>query len=294
VRADIADLDLLVPAERHPDALEAVHDLGYQLRDPDLALRYHRPFHMHDVLIGEDGHILEMHWALTRPDDLFHLDPEEFFDHGTTRKDTPGILWTSPTDLLLHTAAQGLGEGFSTLQRIIDADGLLRRQADNIDWDRLHASASRGGLSPSLWLLLELARDLLDTPPAPAPPPRPGRLSRTALATLDPATSLASTFASQHSSLRLLYTFWLVTGAWQRLRAAVRMIRGQAMHAARRPRNMTRAAQLATVANRVVTSAKLSLYQALRLVTWPWRRRHHAASLHLTPPRMPGAGSSAP
>ena len=103
------------------------------------------------------------------------------------------------------------------------------------------------------------------------------------MATLDPASSLASTFASRHSSLRLLYHLWLVTGAWQRLRAAVRMFRGQAMHAARRPRGVGRAARLATAAGRFVTFGKLAAYQAMRVVTWPWQQRERPVSRHFTP-----------
>lgn len=293
VRADVADLDLLVPADRHQDALEAVHQLGYRLRNPALSRRYHRPFHMHDVLMGPERHVLELHWALSRPDDLFRLDAEEFFAHGAERPDTPGTLWTSPTDLLLHTACQGLGEGFSHLQRIIDADGLLRRQADNIDWQRLQASAARGAFAPALWLLVQLAAELLHTPSPPVALSPPGRLTRGALRTLEPAAGLASTFAARHSSLRQLYDFWLATGTWNRVRAAVRMVRRQTMQVARQSPHLGRRARLAAILHRPVTFAKLLAYQTLCVMRWPWRRRH-AARLHFKPSPASGRPSLDP
>jgi len=288
LRADVADLDLFVSAQHHPHALAALRDLGYDVRDPELARRYHRPFHMHHVLVDSRNHILELHWALSRPDDLFHLDADDFLAHAGGGPPLRKVRWTSPTDLLLHTAAQGLGEGFAHLRRLLDADGLLRRQAGEIDWQRLRRQAHRGGLLPSLWLLLELTREILRTPvdmgevPAPAPP------TRWALSSLEPAVAMAGNFAARHSSLRHLYTFWLVSGAWRRLRAAVRVVRLPAMQVARRPLGMTMPARMKSTANRLLTLGKLTSYQLLCLARRLMGHRRSAHRNHLTAPWPPG------
>ncbi len=293
LRADVADLDLFIPAQDHPHALAILRDLGYDLRDPDLERRYHRPFHMHHVLVDHRNHILELHWALSRPDDLFHLDAEDFLTHAGGGPPQHMVRWTSPTDLLLHTAAQGLGEGFAHLRRLLDADGLLRRQAAEIDWQRLHLQARRGGLLPSLWLLLELTRELLDTPVHRSAIPAPAAPIRWALASLEPGAAMAANFAARHSSLRHLYTFWLVSGPWHHLRAAVRLIRLPAMHAARRPLGVTYLARMKSTAGRLITLFKLAAYQKVCLARWLMGRRRSAHRPHLTAPWPPGGPDSA-
>jgi len=294
LRADVADLDLFIPPQHHSHALATLRDLGYDLRDPDLARRYHRPFHMHDVLVDHRNHILELHWALSRPDDLFSLDADDFLAHAGGGPPLNKVRWSSPTDLLLHTAAQSLGDGFAHLRRLLDADGLLRRQAAEIDWDRLLHQAQRGGLLPSLWLLLEMTRELLETPVERDKIPAPARPARWALASLEPGVAMAGTFAARHSSLRHLYTFWLVSGPWRHLRAAVRLVRLSSMQVARRPVGTSVPARMRSTAGRLVTLCKLAGYQTLCLARRLLGRRHSAHQAHLKVPWPPGGPDPAP
>ncbi len=134
------DLDLLVQREQHEPAVAALVAAGFEN-----IKRYPFWFHYHDVLRSPSRTTLELHWALSRPDALHHISCREFLRRGLADDTSLPVLWCTPRDLLLHTADQSLREGFSRLQRVVDADRLIRRHGNVLDWEGLHQEARQGG-----------------------------------------------------------------------------------------------------------------------------------------------------
>lgn len=268
------DIDLLVPEERYGPALEALSQSGFTLNDPDMSSRYHRPYHYHDILGGKAQVSLELHWGLSRPDDLFRLDPSVFFEHGVAGEAELSAALSSPTDLMLHSAAQSLADGFVRLVRVCDADRLLRRCGDRIDTDRLLEDARRGGLGPALWMLLRLARIILSTPVRDLDDHlHPGLITEMGIRSLDPEMSMIGGPAIDRTSLRHAYTFWLVVGPKRRLRALVRTVRLQTLQKALLGPGPTRLMRFRGFLGRLLMVSKLIVFQALSLAALPLRRR---------------------
>jgi len=266
-----ADLDLLVPRVGADEACAALGAAGWRLRDPEQSRRFHRPHHFHDIFVSPRGGLLELHWDLGRATDPFHLSAEAFLARARPADGHQEWLWTSPADLLLHGAAQALLEGYARLLRVCDADRLLRRLGTEIDLEELRGAAQRSGLGPALWLLVELARELLDTPGATwASELAPRGPARLALQALDPARLLLSRQALNHSSLRRLYAVWLAGGPSYRRRAIVALLWPTPAERAWPAAGVwTLPAQLL---RRAVTLVKLGGFQALSLVAHAWRR----------------------
>ena len=272
-----ADLDLLVPRAGADEAGAALSASGWRLRDPEQSRRFHRPYHFHDIYVSRRGGLLELHWDLGRASDPFRLSAESFLARARPADGHSDWLWTAPADLLLHGAAQALLEGYARLLRVCDADRLLRRLGAEIDPADLRRAAGQSGLGPALWMLVELARELLHTPGDPwAAELAPRPAARLALRALDPARLLVSRQALDHSSLRRLYAVWLAGGPVYRRRACAALVwptRAERAWPAARP--WTLPAQLLS---RALTLVKLTGFQALSLVAHAWRRmgRAHA------------------
>ncbi len=256
-----ADIDLLIPAERRRDAVEALAGAGYTV-----LRRYPDWFHYHDVLRSPSGAIVEMHWALARPDALYRLDASGFLERGLTLEHPAPVTWSAPGDLLLHGASQALLEGYDRLVRLVDVDRLLRRCGQGAEMDGVVERARHSRLAGSTWLLLTLAHELLDTPVASlAGPLRPGRGVRLGLRSLAPARALLTGFALRYTILQQLYAVWLADDASRRVRAAVRIVRLPSLRIAFRRRPPARGLRLGGVPHRLGNLLKLAAYQILCL-----------------------------
>lgn len=161
------DLDLLVAPADVPRALALLAETGYQLDcDPEIAEAY-RQHHFHLPLAAPGKLPLELHWALTRPDDPYFLTAADLFESRLLPEvDAVPLPMPGMEAQLLHIAANGLRDGFTELKRLVDTDRILQ-SGRKIDWQRLAASAAERKLDLALRLSLELASRMLQTPLGP-------------------------------------------------------------------------------------------------------------------------------
>jgi len=262
------DIDLLIPVDNYEAALRAVTAASF-----DLVRHYPHGEHYHDVLEGQGGMLLELHWGLTRADDPVQLDPASFLAHGLPAGDSIPVLLTSPTDLLLHTASQaGIGR-FSRLLWVVDVDRLVRRCDREIDWERLLEDAGRAGLSSTLWLIFRLASQLLGTPePAVLGSLAPRPWIRYGLSSITPGRAMVTGFSLNYNILQNLFNFWLAPDSRARIRAMGHLLKVPAMWLLPGSPAPTRRQRLRHGFRSFLLSVKVLAYQAACLVLRPFRR----------------------
>ena len=155
------DLDLWVPREQVAAARGALEGRGYRLSQPDLARRYYRRHHFHEIMISDQGACVEIHWALTLPDSVYRHDLDRL-DAGATPRalGQARLRVPSAVDQVLHGVLQSVAGGFGDLRRILD---LHRLEATLEDRDRevLVERALAANLGTALWLHHRLRADLL-------------------------------------------------------------------------------------------------------------------------------------
>jgi hypothetical protein len=229
VERQVRDLDLLVPADALDAAVAVVAALGYPLPSAAVNEGYRR-HHYHLPFYHPSGFAVELHWALSRPDSPFYLDPEAFLRNATSVRDGDGTLLPAPSreDQLLHVAFQNALDGFPFLARPVDLDRMVRSDPE-MDWERVRHGAAAGGLTPALALSLELAATILGTPvPAQIREAlRPGRLVRFHLALLRPEASLLDQCGRRSWAAGELLNLWLQADAGRRWHAVTRLLRGE-------------------------------------------------------------------
>ena len=128
------DLDLLVPL----DTVEAVCDrllaVGYRPFHGRASWAYYDQHHVHRILIGPAGSVVEVHWALTAPASSYHYDPQGVRDRARTATIGRGTcLVASPADQVVHAVYQHLANGFVDLRRVLDLARLGPRMT-SADW----------------------------------------------------------------------------------------------------------------------------------------------------------------
>jgi GNAT superfamily N-acetyltransferase len=178
------DLDVLVPAEAVPTAVETLATLGFEEADTKRSRVFYERHHFHRVFRSRSGITLELHWALSRPSDYFRLDAGGLRERATIIAFQGGEMRVPhPADQLLHAAAQGLREGFAEARRILDAAILLRSGAATDP--TLVARARASNLLAALWILLRLTEQLCGSPKAVAVDLEPPPWQRRSLELLD-------------------------------------------------------------------------------------------------------------
>ncbi len=169
------DLDLLIrPAEI--DRCAAVlatlglHSPVADLRPPLLAA--YRAHNGQDIFFAaEDDPRLpvEPHWAFAPRSFGTRLDPGPLWPRAVGLGLAGGALRTlAPEDALLVAALHGGKEQWARLVWVADVAGLLHRQAEALDGERLLARARAAGIRRMLLLAVGLAEALLG--PVPIPP----------------------------------------------------------------------------------------------------------------------------
>jgi hypothetical protein len=156
------DLDVLVAAERHDEAIAALRALGYADADTAPLQAVQRATHFHVALAGRGKPQVEVHWAVVRPEDPYRIDPAWLLRDATVPAETPRVPCPPAEGQVLHAAASQVRCGFTQFKRIVDVDRIARR--GGVDWARVAARAAEGGLAPAVRLLLELSSELLGTP----------------------------------------------------------------------------------------------------------------------------------
>lgn len=151
------DLDLLVPADKVRQAVRLLEGVGYRLetewpeaRWPSLLKTINHLLLRH----ADTGWAVEVHWMVFHPMYVLPFDLEPYWSDraggvgGTTRLNN--------TDQLLMLCTHGTKHHWELLKWIVDVRQLVNR-AQDLDWTRLWAFASRNGLCRCLLLGLELA-----------------------------------------------------------------------------------------------------------------------------------------
>jgi hypothetical protein len=165
----MADLDVLVPLDQVPRALDLLTQCGLK-RAPGAPDRFNdtlaRLFH---ACTYEDasGRHLDLHWR------LFASSPDRDDDAAVWDAAVPvEIQWVHalalcPADQFLHVCAHGVAwNHVPPLRWIADAATVLRASGDAVDWDRLRARASHHGLVLALGAALRTLEEVSGlTPP---------------------------------------------------------------------------------------------------------------------------------
>jgi len=148
------DLDILVPAQEVAAACARLESLGYRplrgQRDP----LFYDKYHLHRIMLGPQGAVVELHWDLTLPGSVYHHDVAGVFQRA--EKCTLGrldVLCAAPVDQLLHGVYQNIADGFVDLRRVLDGILLANRLGDS-DWSYLVNEAQETGMDRALWLSL--------------------------------------------------------------------------------------------------------------------------------------------
>jgi putative nucleotidyltransferase-like protein len=163
-----ADLDVLVRPGDLPTARSVLRDLGFAQRAaPGYKALVHQ---FHDPAWGLDtpaGQIrLELHWALWA-DSARRLGTDGLWERSvdSTLLDKP-VRTLSAEDTLLHLSIHRTRSALR-LRWVVDVAELIHRRGNTLDWSAYLDRAQGAGARTSSWVVLTLARDLLD---APVPP----------------------------------------------------------------------------------------------------------------------------
>jgi hypothetical protein len=164
------DLDIVVRRTDVPRARQLLLDSGYEARNPvgpdaqafRLRSRYGEEF------VGQDGTIVELHWAFTNGDVALLLGFEELAPW--LRNATVGagaVPVPGAEDQLLVLAVHGAKHRWDRLELVCSFAESVRQDGPGIDWEHLEDRATALGVRRMLLLGLLLAHDLLGaTPPA--------------------------------------------------------------------------------------------------------------------------------
>jgi len=160
-----ADLDVLVHPADLPAARDVLRGLGFSQRvRPGYKALVHQ---FHDPAwgrgTGHDHVRLELHWALWADSDR-RLGTDGLWERSiaTTLLEHP-VRSLSPEDTLLHLAIHRTRSALR-LRWVSDVAELLRRHGETMDWSAYLERATQAGGRTASWVVLSLARDLLDAP----------------------------------------------------------------------------------------------------------------------------------
>jgi len=148
------DLDVLVPRAEVDRVCARLETAGYRhlrgKRDP----LFYEKYHLHNIMLGPQGSVLEIHWDLTLPGSVYRHDVAGVFDRAETctlgRYD---VLCAAPVDQVLHGVYQNIADGFVDLRRVLDLV-LLARRLEPADWRYLVEESQRTGMAKALYLSL--------------------------------------------------------------------------------------------------------------------------------------------
>lgn len=193
------DLDLLVPLDRVEAVCEGLLACGYHPYHGRASWAYYDAHHVHRILIGPVGSVVEVHWALTVPASAYHYDPQGV--RARSRRVAFGggtCLVAAPADQVVHAVYQHLANGFVDLRRALDLACQSRRMTAQ-DWQEVANIAAETGLERALEFWLHVMKQLTGTRiPALPPPARPlGTLAWRMLENLDVANGCLERRASR-------------------------------------------------------------------------------------------------
>lgn len=177
------DLDILVPRSEVDAVCARMMDAGYHLLHGERDPLFYEKYHLHRMMLGPQGSIVEVHWDLTIPGSVYRHDVAGVFSRATEcALGQQPALCASAVDQVLHGVYQNIADGFLDLRRVLDLV-LLMRLLTASDWDYLVGEAHDTGMSRALWLTLHNMKLLtrLDVPAGVLGALAPGKLSQRTL-----------------------------------------------------------------------------------------------------------------
>ncbi|PYM60889.1 MAG: hypothetical protein DMD79_14690 [Candidatus Rokuibacteriota bacterium] len=216
----LGDLDLLFPDEQVESSIATLQANGYSLPSDEVREAY-RQHHFHFLLTHPVGFAVEVHWALSRPNEDFHLDSRAFLARAVERPRVSGPLLRVPSaeDMILHMASQNVEDAFARLRRVVDVDRIIA-STPHLDWNYLRQAARHGEVQILTAVALRLAHLLLGTPV-----PRGfveslgvSRLTRLNLALFRAVPWMITMHDDRRESAATLLCLWTTVGWRKRLR----------------------------------------------------------------------------
>ncbi|MFC7494566.1 MULTISPECIES: nucleotidyltransferase family protein [unclassified Nocardioides] len=159
-----ADLDVLLAPEDLRAGCERLTESGWTITGPEAALRF-RPVNGEVSLLGPDGTVLDLHWAMINPAERrshFTVPTESLLARRVPVTLGSARAWTlDEADTLVHVCMHAALAGASRLGHLLDADQLARRTED---WDAVARRARDWSASAQVGLVLGRTSRLLGTP----------------------------------------------------------------------------------------------------------------------------------
>ena len=164
-----ADLDLLVPVEKLPLAVEIAGKQGFVVAYPE-ATPGLRDLLAHDVFLRKDDLVLELHHSLVADRTFVYSVPVGWFwaqtEPFSALSNAGSPLMLSPTAQVLYAAAHAMLQhgGYNAPMRwFYDIDRLLVVYAERLDWNLLLAQARTFGWFSALAAALFYTEALFET-----------------------------------------------------------------------------------------------------------------------------------
>jgi hypothetical protein len=159
---DMGDIDILVPASRHAEAVRRLCASGYRPHEPE-ARAPGAPAQRHDAkLVSSDGLVpIELHRHLVDDVDHRRFDIGEVWERGRPSSAGEHLL-PAPHDLLIHVCLHFVAG------RAVRSEGALGQVRDiawiahrgGVDWAQLEAVSRRYGVAERVQLALAVAAQL--------------------------------------------------------------------------------------------------------------------------------------
>lgn len=155
----LRDIDLLVPVEQLETAYVSAAALGYvpekSVTEVDFTMKYY--YHLPQLLHPEKRIVLELHGGVEREG---RVDPSELWANAKAAEHPVSFLDTE--DLLIHLC---LHISYSDLFRIdlrhyLDIYMLLKKRAEQIDWNSFLIRTEKRALTAGVLLVLQITSEL--------------------------------------------------------------------------------------------------------------------------------------
>lgn len=156
----MSDIDLLVKRERLAEVETTLLDIGYAL---DAGMKEH---HYHFAFTKSAAPAVEIHWHVQGPTDPFRVDIDGCWRRAESIT-LPGVeaLVLSPEDLVLHLCQHMHKHNLlGGIRPLCDIAETIKCYGDGIVWTKIASFSSEWGMNAGSYLVLSLARELLDAP----------------------------------------------------------------------------------------------------------------------------------
>ena len=160
----MSDIDLLVSRERLANVESKLLTMGYGV---DASTReHHRQQHYHLAFTKAAAPSIELHWHIQRPSGPFRIDIENLWARSRkTRIAGVDALVFSSEDLVLHLCQHFWKHNLiGGIRPLCDIAETGKYYGDRIDWTKVANVSSKWGMNAGSYLVLSLARKLLDAP----------------------------------------------------------------------------------------------------------------------------------